>query len=80
MVAGCTASLQILDFEMFLKEKPNLQSQNMNITRIIFSALHMHSINQNYIQCLGLGNRVEASLLGVNSPTVETINQKTNNY
>ena len=52
----------------------------MNITRIIFSALHMHSINQNYIQCLGLGNRVEANLLGVNSPTVETINQKTNNY
>ena len=64
-----------------LKRKTQLtQSKiNMNVTKIIFSALHLHSINQNYMQCLGLGNRAEASLLGVNSPTVETINQKTNN-
>ena len=37
----------------------------MNITKIIFSSLNSHSINQNYMQCLGLANRAEASLLGV---------------
>ena len=48
----------------------------MNITKIIFSALHLYLIrvstnsdliNQNYMQYLGLGNRGEASLLGVNT-------------
>ena len=37
----------------------------MNITKIIFSSLHSHLINQNYMQCLGLANRAEASLFGV---------------
>ena len=49
-----------------LKRKAHyLQSQNMNITKIIFSALHLYAINQNYMQCLGLGNRAEASLFDV---------------
>ena len=37
----------------------------MNITKIIFSALHLYAINQNYMQCLSLGNRAEASLFYV---------------
>ena len=37
----------------------------MNITKIIFSVLHLYAINQNYMQCLGLGNRAEASLFYV---------------
>ena len=45
--------------------KLDLQSQNMNITKIIFSALHLYAINRNYMQCLGLGNRAEASLFNV---------------
>ena len=53
----------------FLKRKTKLTESkiNMNVTKIIFSALHLHSINQNYMQCLGLGNRAEESLLGVNA-------------
>ena len=45
--------------------KLDLQSQNMNITKIIFSALHLYAINRNYMQFLGLGNRAEASLFNV---------------
>ena len=53
-----------------LKRKAHyLQSQNMNITKIIFSALHLYAINQNYMQCLGLGNRAK----GASTPTVKTI-------
>ena len=37
----------------------------MNITKIIFSALHLYAINQNNMQCLGLGNQAEASLFYV---------------
>ena len=37
----------------------------MNITKIIFSASHLYAINPNYMQCLGLGNRAEASLFYV---------------
>ena len=37
----------------------------MNITKIIFSASHLYEINQNYMQCLGLGHPAEASLFYV---------------
>ena len=50
------------------KKKSTLLTEskiNMNITKIIFSALHLYAINQNYMQCLGLGNRAEASLFDV---------------
>ena len=50
------------------KKKSTLLTEskiNMNITKIIFSALHLYAINQNYMQCLGLGNRAEASLFYV---------------
>ena len=37
----------------------------MNITKIIFSALHLYAIKQNNMQCLDLGNRAETSLFDV---------------